>query len=236
VSGVFASIFEKHRVIGVVGNRSSAKSSLVLSQLVALKKEHPKISIYVYGVEEKLKDYLVSQGITWIYNKNDILQMKIRDSVIFLEEVGEMFSTISKNKETDKVKKFFNRISHLNNYIVLGTAETGWFNKLACSFIECFIVKRIDFDKLVNGTFLKRMVLGLEKYSDYQLELDTSEYFVLSEGLTEKKTFVYDPNLDSKIDNVNLFKKMEYKVGQKMKQKVGQKMGQKMKKTKEKLI
>lgn len=209
-------LFKKHNIIGLVGNRNTAKSSLILSQLVELKHENPKVSVYVFGVEENLKNYLTSRGISWLYSKHDILDLKIRDSVIFIDEVGDFFSTASRDKESDKVKKFINRVAHLNDYVVLGTAEAGWFNKMACSLIDTFLVKKIDFDRLVNGTSLKNIVLGLETTSDYRLDIPNNEYFVISSGLTEKRVFGYFPELDSKKNNVNPFvvKKCDEKGGE----------------------
>jgi hypothetical protein len=201
-------LFKKHNVIGLVGNRSTGKTMLALTELINLKAEHPKTNVYVFGIDENLKPYLKTKGIRWLYSKHDVLDMKIKNSVIFIDEAGQFFSTATRDKETDKMKRFISRINHLNNYVILSTAEVSWFNKLACSLINAFLVKRVEFNNLVNGTWLKDRVEGLETTSDYRLDIEANEYFILSEALTEKKTFEYDVNLDSKKSLVNPFKRV----------------------------
>lgn len=198
-------LFKKYNVIGLAGNRNTGKTMLILSQLVELKKEHPKTRVFVFGIEESLKKTLKSKGIEWLYSKQDILDLKIRDSVIYIDEFASFFSMQVRDRETEQLKHFFNRVNHLNDFVVIGTAETGFWNKFACSLVNCMLVKRIEFDSLTNGTWLKRLVMGLERTSDYRLDIDKNEYFVLSEELTQKKTFEYFSELDSKKNKVNPF-------------------------------
>jgi hypothetical protein len=191
--------------VGVVGNRSSGKSSLVLSQLVGLKRE-VDVPVFVFGVEPSLEDYLSDQGIVFLHNREDILDLKIKNAVIYVDEVSDFVSTRTRDKQVDRFKRFINRIEHNNCFFVLSTAEVGFWNKLACSLINCFVVKEVDFDSLVNGTWLKRVVLGFPRVSDYRLDVEVNKFFVVSSnGLSEKRWFKYNPCLDSKKGNVNPF-------------------------------
>jgi hypothetical protein len=200
-------IFKSNRVLGIVGNQNTAKSSLVLSELLLLRKEHKDMKIYVFGVEQKLKPYLEKHDIIFLHNMEDILDLKIKNSVIYIDEVSTFVSTKTKDRQTDRFKRFINRIVHQNDWLIISTAEVGFFNKLACSMINAFIIKEIELDSLVNNTWLKRLVKGLPRTSDYRVDMNISEFYVLlNNDLTKKCSFPYNPNLDSKAENVNPFK------------------------------
>ena len=208
---VLGSVFKSNRVVGVVGNSNSGKSSLVLSELIKLR-ENYDVPVYVFGVESSLKPFLNSKGVKFLYNVEDILDLRLRDCVIFVDEVADFFSTRARDKQTQKFKRFVNRIVHNNCWFVPGTAETGFWNKFACSLVNVFFVKEIEFASLVNNTWLKRLVCGLPSNSDYRVELPVNSFFVVgSEGLTERFSFDYVKELDAKVDNVNFFRKSDEK-------------------------
>ena len=218
---MLSELFVRNRVIGVLGNPNTAKSSLVLSSILQLKADFPKISVYVFGVEASLKPYLESKGVKYLYSNEDILDLKLKDSVIYVDEVSDFFSTASRDKQTDRFKRFVNRIYHNNCFFVLSTAEVGYFNKFACSLINCFLVKEIELDSLVNNTWVKRLVKGLPRSSEYRVELAKKDFYVLDfNSLTKKCSFKYNASLDSKVENINPFKAKQ----EKMKQNVTKKM------------
>lgn len=204
-------LFKNNRVVGVIGNRSTGKSSLVLHELIKLqedmKKRNIKMPIYVFGVEQKLKPYLESKGISFLYNKEDVWELSIRDAVIFVDEIASFVSTQTRDKQIEKFKRFIARIEHQNCWFIISTAEASFWNKLACSMINAFIVKETELESMVNGTWLKRLVYGLERTSDYRTDMPINTFYTLeSNNLTGKHTFPYDKNLDSKADNTNPFK------------------------------
>ena len=200
------SVFKNNRIVGVVGNQNTAKTSLVLSELINLKKTID-LPIYVFGVEPSLKKYLKQQGIEFLYNMNDILDLKIKNSIIYIDEVSSFVSTQTRDKQTDRFKRFVNRIVHQNDWLIMSTAEVSFWNKLACSMINVFYVKEIELDSLVNNTWLKRVVLGLPRTSDYRVDLPINTFYILqNNSLTIKKTFSYNKELDSKVNNHNPFK------------------------------
>ncbi len=204
-------LFKKYRSIGVVGNSNTAKSSLILSELIDLKQKVKDVPVYVLGVEPNIETYLTLKGLTILHSSDDILDLKIRDSVIYIDEFAALFDVRMASKQTDKVRKFFNRIAHLNNYVVISSAEVNFWNKFMCSLVKAHLVKRIEYNNLVRGTFLKRKVQNIAgNTSDYRLDIPNEVYYVITDdNLVEMKTFSYDENIDSKRDTINPFLKLD---------------------------
>jgi hypothetical protein len=73
--------------------------------------------------------------------------------------------------------------------------------------IKSFLVKRIDFNSLVNGTDLKRKIKGIvENTSEYRLDIPKDTFYVVTEeDVVRKMTFKYNSDLDSKKKNINPF-------------------------------
>lgn len=200
-------VFKTHRVLGIAGNRSTAKSSLALAELLGLRKKYPDLNIAVFGVEESLETLLTSNNITILRSKMDILDLRLKDTIIFVDEMALFFDTKAQSKQQNKLMRFFDRLEHNNCYIVLGTAREGYWNKFMCGRITAFLVKEIEYDALVNGTWLKERVQAVKSNSDYRLECAKNEYYVVTnnEGITSKYTFKYIPSLDTKKENRDLF-------------------------------
>jgi len=204
-------LLKDYRIIGVGGNSNSSKSSLVLYHLIKLQKHYPNLNIYVFGVERKLHNFLKLKGIKILYNKEDVLDLKINGSLIYIDEFADLFSVQTRDKQLERVKRFFNRIYHLNNWFILSTAQSGFWNKFMCGLVKCFLIKELEYENLVNGTALKRKVLGLPTYSDYRFECPKGTYYILNDILTEKHTFSYIKELDSKFGLINPFQKGDKK-------------------------
>lgn len=214
-------LFKKYRSIGVVGNPHTAKSSLVLGELINLKKQI-NIEVYVLGSEVKLHKYLKSKGIQILYSSDDILDMKIKGAILYIDEFSDLYDTRMASKQTEKIKKFFNRIAHLDNYVIISSAEVNFWNKFMCSLVKAHLVKTIEYDNLVRGTHLQRKVKNIsEGSSEYRLEIPINVYYIVTdEDLVRKKTFEYNVDIDSKKDLVNPFLKLETKVENKIEKKV----------------
>lgn len=210
---ILKGLFKKYRTIGIVGNTGTGKSSLVLFELIQIK-NHFNIPVYVLGVEPSLHPYLENKGINILKSKDDILDLKIKDSLIYIDEFGDIFDSRTSSRELDKIKRFFNRIDHLNDFLIVSSAVDGFYNKFIEGLIKVFIVKEIDYQTLVNGTILKRKIMAIvENTSDYRLDIPKNTYYVIAcDDVVKKMTFEYNKNLDSKINNINPFlKKSERK-------------------------
>jgi len=214
---------ENVRAIGVVGNKNCGKTSLCLQELINLK--DIGLKLYVYGVDETLMPYLSENGIERIENKEDILDLKLRNAIIYIDEFADVYDVEPKGKQGKKIRRFFNRLNHLNTWVLVSTAQDKFWNSFICSLIKDYIVKEIEYNSLINGTDLKTKVKGISLYSDYRLECPKSEYYVIGNNITIKGTFKYNPKLDSKKDNFNPF--VETKVEEKNEEKIETKVEEK---------
>jgi len=147
-------------------------------------------------------------------SKEDLLDMKIKGSVIFVDEFADLYKVQSNDRQLHRIKKFFNRIEHLNNYVLISTAQSKFWNSFMCSIVRNFIIKSVEFDNLVNGTTLKRKIKGItENTSEYRLETPKNTFFVITnDDIVKKMTFDYNPKIDSKKEKNNPFKKSEEKI------------------------
>jgi hypothetical protein len=200
-------LLRKHSVIGIAGNRSTGKTSLALTLLLDLKEKYPSLSVSVMGVEDSLTPVLEKKGIKTLHSKMDILDLRMRDTVIYVAEFALFFDSRNKNKQLDKLMRFFDRIEHNNCKLIIDTAREGYFNKFFCSRVGAFLVKQIEYDSLVNGTWLKERVKSIKSVSDYRLECDVSQYYVVTTNgdPTTENTFPYNSLVDSKKTNKDLF-------------------------------
>ena len=216
-------LLSKHSLVGVIGNRNQGKSMTIVSQLLQLRKKYPTLSIAVLGVEDSLLPLLENKNIHLLYSKMDILDLKMQNTVIFIDEFALMFDSQKRSKQQTKLMRFFDRIEHNNCKLVMGTAREGFFNKFMCSRLTAFIVKEVELDALVNGTWLQEKIKALNSRSDYRFECPKDEFYVVTnkDELTQKHYVKYDVRLDTKKDNVPLFgitsKKVQIKVDKKEK-------------------
>ena len=207
-------IFAGARVVGVVAGRNQGKSALVNKELVILKHDFKerkiKFDFYVYGVEENIEHAFEKEGINIIHSKQDILDIKIKSAIVFIDEFADIFPDISgKGKQLEKIKRFFNRLAHNNIYLIICTAQDKYYNNFMCGLIDVFFVKQIDFDSLVNGTYLKTQIKGIAN-DDYRLYCPINTFYIVSKDKqTTKHTFTQLTEFDSKKEIMNPFKKCD---------------------------
>jgi len=207
-----ANLMRKHSCVGLIGNRNTAKTSLILDKMVELRREYPNVKIAGIGLNPELDPVLRKYRIQRLTSQMDILDLQMKDTIIFIDEMALFFDPQTRSKQLNKLMRFFDRIEHQNCKIIVGTAREGYFNKFMCSRITAFFVKQIEYDALVNGTWLKERVKAISSISDYRLLASKSDYYVVTAGdgtLTTRHTFDYNPEFDTKKDNIDLFQKAD---------------------------
>jgi len=198
-------LLRKHSSIGLLGNRSTAKTSLVLNLFRDIRLQNKDVKLAVMGVNPELKPILDKYNITMLISRMDILDLRLRDTILFIDEMALFFDTKSQTKQLDKLQRFFDRLEHNNCKIICGTAREGYFNKFMCSRITAFLTKQIEYESLVNGTWIKERIKAITSVSDYRLEAGKSEYFIVSsDSTTTKHQFRYSAEFDTKKYNKTL--------------------------------
>lgn len=200
-------LLKEHSIVGVVGNRDTGKTSLVLSGFKQLRLDFPNLDIAVMGLNLELHSVMKKYSIQVLHSTMDILDLRLKDTVIFVDEFALFFDPQTKSKQQDKLMRFFDRIEHNNCKFVLGTAREKFYNGFMCGSITAFLVKEVEYDALVNGTWLKERVKAITSTSDYRMECPLDTYYLVTAGdsLTLKQKFTYDPEVDTKINNADLF-------------------------------
>ena len=181
---------------------------MVMSLLEDLKVRLPDTNIYVFGIEDALLKKCDSCGFTIMESTMDILDLQIQDAVILIDEMALFFDTKTSSRQLDKLERFFDRIEHNNCKIIVSTAREGYFNKWMCGRVTAFLVKQVEYSALVNGSWLKERVKAIKSKSDYRLELDVGEFFVVTnrgDMITRRYEFEYDEKWDSKRFRKRLF-------------------------------
>ena len=212
-------LFKKNNIIAIAGNRDTAKTSLALSSLSYLRGKYPDLNIAVLGVNEELIPVMRDLNILVLTSKMDILDLRLKNYIVYIDEFAMLFNPDAKNKEQEKLNRFFDRLAHLNTKLMLSTCREGYFNKYMCGRITCFLVKQVEYEALVNGSWIKERIKAIISQSDYRLEADNKEFYIVcNDGTpTIKQVFKYEPLFDTKKDNKVLFPdvKAEIKTGKK---------------------
>jgi hypothetical protein len=208
----FAELLFNHSCIGMVGNRNTGKTMTCLSLLEEFKKNFPKKQIAVLGIEESLEPMCRKMGFIVIKNKMDILDLKLYRTLIFIAEFGMLFETRNRTREAKKLERFFDRIEHNKCKILLDTAREGFYNKFMCSRLTAFLVKEIEYESLVNGTWLQQHIKSINSVSDYRLLCPINKYYLVSnkEERTARFTIGYNEKFDSKIKDEGFFTEEDF--------------------------
>ena len=208
--GFLYELLKKNRSIGVVGNTNEGKTMLILGELIKLKKITKK-DIYVYGTDTRLNNILLKNGIKILKNKKSLNKKYdydnlednegvIYNSIIYVDELGRFINPYNKNKHLKEMGEFFTDIHHNKNHFIGGTAEVNFWNKRLNAFMNCFIVKRINHNHLVNGTALLYNIKDIDSVGEQdELKLRKDEFYIL-DGRIISIPYKFEKNeeLDSK--------------------------------------
>lgn len=221
----FGELLYNHSCIAVVGNRNTGKTMTCLSLLEKFKFQFPSKQIAVLGIEQILESACHKLGFIIIKNKMDILDLKFYKTLIYVAEFASLFETRNRTREARKLERFFDRIEHNKCKLLIDTAREGFYNKFMCSRITAFIVKEIEYESLVNGTWLQQHIKSIFSISDYRLICPIDEFFTVTNKAENTMNYQIDYNkkFDSKGIDDGFFNESDFvtkKVTQKITQKV----------------
>lgn len=149
-------MFDRPKIIGVVGDKNSGKSDLLYHLIITLQREN-RFKLFSYGLRMDMKEQK-------IFSVEEL--EKISGSVIILDEFKDLLDTDNRKKFRD-VERTMRLIHHKNNIIVLcGLPEN--YHKYLSAQLELFIFKKSTLGDFINNCTLKNVAIaynGIERGS-----------------------------------------------------------------------
>ena len=142
-------LFNKPKVIGLVGNANEAKSNLIYWFLDELKKEY-KFKVYVYGLRCPVVNTIQ------VHSVEEIEQVK--DSILIVDEMTSLFD-LDNRKVKAQIENTIRLIFHNNNILmVCGLGEN--FKKFLSAKLTAVIFKKVTLADLINGSTVKNILMS----------------------------------------------------------------------------
>lgn len=189
-------LFNKPKIISVVGDVNQGKSMLLYHLLEELGKG-TTFKLYTYGLR---LNYGNSQQIYSVAEMEDI-----RDSLIIVDELSSLFD-LDNRKVKKQIENSLRLINHNNNILVVcGTPEN--FKKFISAKVDLVFFKKCTLSDFVNGSRLKNVVVsykGNERGSEV-LNLKVSEALLYDGKHFNKLNVPYYAKYDSKKENKQIF-------------------------------
>ena len=173
-------LFNKPKIIAIVGNPNEAKSNLIYYLIDKLKNNF-KFNLYYFG----LRSHIDGNQI------NSVKELEqIKSSIIFIDEFNSLFN-LEDRKQKLAIENTLRMIFHNNNILILSGLPNN-YKKFLSAKINVFIYKKIFYDDLINGSKVKKII------NDYNDTENIKGSSVLN--LPKNFALVYDGN------NYRLFK------------------------------
>lgn len=196
-------LFNKPKVISIVGNANTAKSNLIYYILDELKKDF-KFKVYVYGLRCPVSN------TTQVHSVEEIEQ--VQNSLIIIDEMTSLFD-LDNRKVKAQIENTIRLIFHNNNILlVCGLGEN--FKKFLSAKLTAVIFKKVTIADLINGSTVKNIIMSYKgnERGNSILNLGLGEAIVF-DGLHYTKIDVpYLKKYDSKSKNVPILEKKTVRI------------------------
>ena len=188
-----AALFDKPKIIGLIGDSNEGKSMAIYHILNELKKDF-QFKVYSYGLRNKLSN------MQQVYSIGEVEQVK--NSIIFIDEFDTLFD-LENRKEKRRIEKTLRLIFHNNNILLLcGVPEN--FKKFISAKLSVFIFKKIKINDLINGSGAKNAVLSYrgDELGSSVLNIPVDKALIFDGNHYETINIPYIKELDTKDKNV----------------------------------
>lgn len=138
-------IFDKPKLIGVIGNPNSGKSNLIYHMIETLRAKHD-FNLVTYGLKYK-------QGQE-IFSLDELEQVK--NSIIVIDEALSLLDLNNRAKK-EQIETTLRLIFHNNNVIILSLLPENCKKFLSSKFTTV-IFKKSTLPDFINGSMIKRIV------------------------------------------------------------------------------
>lgn len=194
----FKEVFDKPKIIAVVGDVNEAKSNLLYYLLDGLQ-SYGKFNLYTYGLRSNIKNS------TEIFSVSELEQIK--DSIIILDELMSLWD-LDNRKSKKQIEKTLRLIHHNNNILIICALPEN-LKKFICGKVNQWFYKKCTLSDFINGSKANeicREYKGVELGSCVlTMEKGEALYF---DGTHYKKIDVpYMKKFDSKKKNIKIVQK-----------------------------
>jgi len=195
----YKEIFDKPKVIAVIGNVNEAKSNLLYHIITDLRTSGD-FELYTYGMRMEIKNSKK------IHSVNEL--ERIKNSIIILDEVMSLWD-LDNRMAKRQIESTLRLINHNNNILVISALPEN-MKKFICGKIDQYLFKKCTLSDFIQGSRASRIVKnykGIELGTSL-LSIEKGEV-LLFDGLHYNKLEVpYLKEFDSKKDNVEIVKKI----------------------------
>ena len=188
-----AALFDKPKIIGLIGNANEGKSLTIYYILQELRQNY-NFKVYVYGLRNRLK------GIQQVYSIAEI--EAIKNSIVIIDEFDTLFD-LDNRKEKRRIEKTLRLIFHNNNILLLcGVPEN--FKKFISAKLSVLIFKKVKINDLINGSGVKEDILSYrgEELGSSILDIPTDKALIFDGKHYDIIEIPYLKEFDTKKENV----------------------------------
>lgn len=191
-------LFDRPKIIGIIGNVNTAKSNLIYHIVETLRK-NGRFNLYCYGLHTKVDKSRA------IYSINEMEQIK--NSIIILDEVMSLWD-LDNRMAKRQIENTLRLINHNNNILVISMLPEN-VRKFISGKLDVVIYKKVTIADFVNGSSVKRILLdykGIERGTSV-LELEKHEAIIFDGLHYHKINIPYYVKYDSKKNNPQIVSK-----------------------------
>ncbi len=189
-------IFDRPKIIAVVGDVNAGKSMLLYHLLELLARDN-KFRLYSYGLRLKF------QNAQQIFSVTEMEQ--IVNSLIIIDELSSLFD-LDNRKVKKQIENSLRLINHNNNILVIcGTPEN--FKKFLSAKVSIVFFKTTTIADFINGSRIKNILVGYKgnERGAEMLNLKVEESILFDGEHFEVIKIPYYDKYDTKAKNVPIF-------------------------------
>jgi len=204
---ILKKVFEKNRIVGVIGNPNSGKSNNIIALVESFLKVNSTANVIIYGFNQQSTAYLKKLGCK---TADSLTQLSLaRNSLIVLDEFQKLHLSDKRYRELSQ--EFFDFIFHNNNWLMLSSPNLAEFNKLVCRRVDAWLIKELYTKDLVNGSKVKTVCEDYKGFAKSlgRFNIEKNEVLLLSDVTSEILTLPYIKDVDGKLNNPNIFDVVE---------------------------
>jgi len=191
-------LFDKPKIISIVGDVNEAKSNLLYHIIAELKKEN-KFKLYTYGLRNKIP------GAQEVFSVEELEQT--RDSINIIDEVMSLWD-LDNRKAKRIIEKSLRLINHNNNILVISGVPDN-FRKFIAGKVDLVMYKKCTISDFVNGSKTKNILMNYKgsELGSSVFNIKKGEVLIYDGVHYNKVEVPYYKRYDTKLNNVPIIVK-----------------------------